>query len=379
MISSVGRVLRIAAINVAIFFVLLFGLNVACGVWLDHTRRAVVVDGASDARIHLPPYTDKLHAIQIFRDFYRTVPAYSPYEAFRLEPFESATVNIDRDGLRVVPGRPSTNRRTVRLFGGSTMWGTGVDDEHTIPALLQARERDSAVYNHAQSAFVSGQNLAALLKIYSIGEDVGTVVFYDGVNDIFHLCQARNSLTGHGSEHFLTNAVREYRERNRGVHHFARNVAIGNIERVVSMLRGQDAARTIDVSEIPPSRCTKDPDALKAVANQLWRNWVAAKLITESRGGRFIAILQPVSSVGSPEKSYLPSTPEWDQWYRAAYALIADRIRSEGRGWAYDFSDAFDDIGPVYIDWCHVNDRGNAHIARRISMVLNDVGSVRQN
>ena len=108
----------------------------------------------------------------------------------RREPFASETINIDRDGLRVTPGGPANPMRILSLFGGSTNAGTGVDDAHTISALVQRLFPDAAVVNYGQSAFVSAQNCAALLKRISLGAPVGTVVFYDGINDVLHLCQA---------------------------------------------------------------------------------------------------------------------------------------------------------------------------------------------
>ena len=92
----------------------------------------------------------------------------------RREPFASETINIDRDGLRVTPGGPANPMRILSLFGGSTMWGTGVDDAHTISALVQRLFPDAAVVNYGQSAFVSAQNRAALLKRISLGAPVGT-------------------------------------------------------------------------------------------------------------------------------------------------------------------------------------------------------------
>jgi len=97
---------------------------------------------------------------------------------------------------------------------------------------------------------------------------------------------------------------------------------------------------------------------------------VGIPLLVEASGGRFIAILQPVSSVGKPRREYLPPQPEWDLRYHRAYGRIRSRIKAEGEGWAYDFSTAFDGDEAPYIDSFHVSARGNAIIAERMAETL---------
>ena len=60
-----------------------------------------------------------------------------PYVEFRTKPSASATLNIDSEGRRRVPGGcEKQDAFTIVTFGGSTMYGTGVPDQYTIPAYL---------------------------------------------------------------------------------------------------------------------------------------------------------------------------------------------------------------------------------------------------
>jgi hypothetical protein len=359
--------MRLVLINLAVFVALLLLSNIAAGFFIDVTAHPPGMD--AERRIATPAYADKTDARKFFRDFARVRSAYSSYEAMRREPFASETINIDRDGLRVTPGAPANPTRILSLFGGSTMWGTGVDDAHTIAALVQRRLADAAVVNYGQSAFVSAQNRAALLKRLSLGAPVGTAVFYDGINDVLHLCQAGIPLDGHAFTYFLEQAVRQYRDRQLGVTHYAWTASVGNLVRLARRLRGAEVRQAATLDEVKASRCT-DAAAVDTIADILWRNWLSAKLLVEASGGRFVAILQPVSAVGKPRREYLPPQPQWDLRYNQAYDRIRSHIRAEGQGWAYDVSAAFDGDEALYIDPFHVSGRGNEIIAERMIEII---------
>ena len=134
-------------------------------------------------------------------------------------------------------------------------------------------------------------------------------------------------------------------------------------------MTGAEVREAANLNEVKASRCS-DPAAIDAIADILSRNWLSAKLLVEASGGRFVAILQPVSSVGKPRREYLPPQPEWDVRYNQAYDRIRAHIKAEGPGWAYDFSMAFDGDEAVYIDPFHVSARGNEIIAARVAEIL---------
>lgn len=372
LLRPVREIARISTINIAVTALLIFLFNLGAGLWLDSESRRPRPDGALDGRILTPAYTDKERARQIFRDFYRTETTYSPYDVNRLKPFSSQTLNIGPDGLRITPEPNFARPHRIQFFGGSTMWGTGVDDAHTIPALVQNAHTNVQAINHGQSGYVSLQSLVALTKLTATGEPLGTVVFYDGVNDVFHLCQDRISLTGHAFEYFMTQAVERYIAQQSSPQNYAWNASIGNLAALASRLSGANVARTHEVSEVPASRCSRNPRQLDQIVQILWHNWMSAKRLVEANGGRFIAILQPVSSVGTPRRDYLARTDEWDRWYQAAYAQLRDRIRHEGQGFAFDFSEAFDGGEALYIDWAHVNADANGRIAKRLKPIIDE-------
>jgi hypothetical protein len=76
------------------------------------------------------------------------------------------------------------------MFGGSTMWGSGVSDDGTIPShlakdLLTRGWKNFEITNFGQPGYVSTQSLLALFLELRNGNRPDLVVFYDGFNDLF--------------------------------------------------------------------------------------------------------------------------------------------------------------------------------------------------
>ena len=74
----------------------------------------------------------------------------------------------------------------IYCFGGSTLWGSGVKDEHTIPGFLNAvNKKDKYQFlNFGVPAFNSTQELLKLTNLITSGKIPDKVIIYDGANDI---------------------------------------------------------------------------------------------------------------------------------------------------------------------------------------------------
>lgn len=135
---------------------------------------------------------------------------WEPFSYWRSGPFQGKYHTVSPDGLRgtwraseppatdqttpttepsPVESAPTARRRQrVFLFGGSTMWGQGARDEHTIASelakQLAAEGVAGDVYNCGQLGYVSTQELIMLERELQRGNVPDLVVFYDGVNDV---------------------------------------------------------------------------------------------------------------------------------------------------------------------------------------------------
>jgi len=120
---------------------------------------------------------------------------WSPYRYWQHTPHRSPYLNMDRNGLRATWNPPPRDGADdpppvrVFIFGGSTMWGWGVRDDHTIASylskLLHAQGYRAEVTNYGQIGYVSTQEVITLLRCIQRGDVPDIVLFYDGLNDVF--------------------------------------------------------------------------------------------------------------------------------------------------------------------------------------------------
>ena len=116
---------------------------------------------------------------------------WTPYVYWRRDAFAGTQINIDDDGIRttVSPHGPESGLPEVWVFGGSSIWGTGVPDSLTLPSLLAAelaeRGGNYRVVNFGESGYVSTQSLVALALALRERPAPDVVVFVEGANDVY--------------------------------------------------------------------------------------------------------------------------------------------------------------------------------------------------
>jgi hypothetical protein len=352
------KILKIVAINIATFMVLLVIVNWACGLYLKKSDKQL-------GREKLPNYANDFeHAKAVFKDYNSVQHQYEPFVGWKTLPYKGNTLRISDEGTRVCPEvKADRKTKSVHFFGGSTMWGEGSDDQHTIPALFNSRHPEFDVYNQGQLAYNSRQELDALISLYAIGKKPDLVIFYDGVNDAAFLCPKEiKKLPAH-------RLVPMYREKLYvGKTAFAKEVAgklfISNILGVVRKVTHKPTA------EDSPYDCVSNPDKAEQIAEMMVKNWEMANEIVTKRGGRFIAVLQPAAFIGNPKTDHLQLDKDLGENFQAIYKRIHQKIAERKHPWIVDLSDRFDRDELIYIDFCHVSPNGNEIIAREISSVV---------
>ncbi|MFO0690652.1 MAG: SGNH/GDSL hydrolase family protein [Myxococcota bacterium] len=371
-----GRLLRLVAGNVAVFLLLLLVANaITAGIydlsdwWSDRKEKA-------DERVDLPNYVDKDHSRKIFAETRKLGTRYVPFVEWKRKPFRGETVNVDEAGDRVHRAPGKGERGVVRFFGGSTTWGTGVDDDHTIPALFNALHPDWTVHNHGESGYYSRQELERLESLVHLGEPVDLVVFYDGYNDVRELCRRDVDLTGHGRQAQLAALVEP------GPLVF--QVFTSGLRLLVQDLRKAAGRLTVETS-----RCMEDPSYGDRVAAMTLANWRTARAVAALAGAEFVAILQPVAAIGSPNLSHLADDSfSLDDYataqsnpnklgrgidHKLVYPKLKEKIAVSGADWIHDATDAFDGDEFIYTGPCHVTENGNERMAKRISEIVSPI------
>jgi lysophospholipase L1-like esterase len=142
--------------------------------------------------------------------------AWRQYVYFRrASAYHGRYINIDSLRHRVTPqpSTPAVPAARVFFFGGSTLWGSFLRDDHTIPAeasrRLQALVGPGSrveVTNFGETGHVFTQGMLELMLQLREGNRPDVVVFYGGINETFSTLQ--NGEAGLGQNE--ANRVKEF-------------------------------------------------------------------------------------------------------------------------------------------------------------------------
>ena len=290
-----------------------------------------------------------------------------------LADFHGRYFNVTR-GFRVTTDAPERPARRVLLFGGSTLFGQEVPDSRTIASYLQRLLNAQGVRWQVMNFGLVGMNAAQQTRILaSVAPRKGDiVVFYHGVNDIYYSVFGgyREGWIG-GVPAFrpvqklsgLHKTLHAWHERFKGYSYTAQ-VALDIYQ------RGQPTTVT------DPAELERNVD----LAQARFREAVAeAARISSAAGAEFVHFLQPQIFANVEMTAYeralianpLGTAPGVETAFRNGYPkllLAAQDLARQGIEF-HDVSDALDNRPAgeeVFLDFCHVADRGNELVAQRL-------------
>ena len=244
---------------------------------------------------NLPNYQNTVWAKEHFKEYSSLNSKYFDYYGWRRADFAGETINI-KDGLRqTVQSKEINNDFVLWFFGGSTMWGTGVNDENTLPSLM-AKDTNYFSINFGESGYTSRQSLAYLNNLYILQKNHQSrkkVIFLDGVNDVIANC----SKDIKNIESYYQRKIRKmFSEKLSSNSLSFKNtfeqwrVFIEKLWMYFNLNNKNNFEANYD--------CHINDTKAKNVANYLVDSWINAKALVESRGDQFFAVLQPNSFIG---------------------------------------------------------------------------------
>ena len=279
-----------------------------------------------------------------------------PYKAFLgwVSPnFKGDVLNVYNERRNTIVSKELVGDTSFHFFGGSTIWGHGVSDKNTIPSLIADKFKLRAV-NYGEQAYNSRQELNLLLDNIVTIKKGDVVVFYDGVNDVYHNCRSYNSPNGHAREFYIREALAPKENKENSSLNFVKSLST---YRLVKEL----ANKLFPEKEIPKNvyvdSCS-DPLYAASVANFLVKNWEAAEAILKSKGVNFMCVLQPNPYTFDGKVSY--GYDEFKSQVEMVYPLIKMYARNLS---------CFEDFSTVlkkdnFVDsCCHLNELGNSELS----------------
>jgi hypothetical protein len=227
-----------------------------------------------------------------------------------------------------------------------------------------------------ESAYRAHQSLNYLIRRLSDGDRFDVVIFYDGVNEVSAGCRTELSVYSHFQEGYFRSRLERQTEVNTAEHPRFQTL----VEPILYVTRAIGARIGSHISPLtstvgPKSEspdfynCHVDQPKAQKLADFLIMDWLIAAKTVEMYGGKFLAVLQPVSYLSRTKLHHIDIDSEHPN-LRHAYETVYPRIRNAAldgvkeKGLNFiDLSSALDVDDWVYVDFCHLSPNGNQIIA----------------
>lgn len=326
-------------------------------------------ENVESSRVELKIYKNIEWANKHFSEFNDLSTKYYDYITWRRNDYNGETITVT-NGIRKTINSIDDNYNNSKyfFFGGSTTWGTGVNDANTYPSIF-AKKTKSKVINFGETAYIARQSLA-YLNNYLIENSLLNmsdihVVFYDGVNEVAHRCRSEIGGLGTGRE----NQIQDILSSSGQAKYSSRYSFTRTFDQVQGLINSIIRRLTNIKSTQRVYSCTFDAIRAREIATTLVDTWEVAAKIVEGRGGKFTAILQPVAFYGDADIEYLNLTSKNDKalstQYKSVYPLIIE-IASERNLTFVDMTDVYDGCNNCYIDFCHVGPQGHEILVSKL-------------
>jgi lysophospholipase L1-like esterase len=265
------------------------------------------------------------------------------------------------------------SKTRVWVFGGSTVYGTGVPDWATLPSYLSRNLNSNGracvvVTNFGDESYVTTQELILLIEQLKRGGHPDIVVFYDGFNDANIGMAAPDPWSTHyGLAVIKARAEGSFRGRFDFVHRLY-TVRVIDAARQLFGRRGE----------------TLNAEELRAKAVAVVDNYEANQNIAGALGQayhfRFYGFWQPMLFYGhKPLVSFEQQIIQFDATTKSQFdarPVVAAYQEAERRARTADFiylADLFDSISePIYNDEAHLGPHGNELVANAVGKYIED-------
>jgi len=356
----------------------------------------VVMDQLSSGQ-KLPNYQGVHWADQHFEDLGNTKLVNVAYLGWKNGALESPTINITDSGLRqtVLPNTLDdeislSTETEYWMFGGSTVFGWGVNDANTIPSIL-ASVVSNPVVNFGTPSYRAFQGVVRLIGEYGSlaisPSPTRAIIFLDGGNDVLVMCRKRgigDLQRGIGAEGRIDSDQEDmapgevFSEQPHELPVIDKSVALSPrwvLQPALSLIERFKDSGVVNSFENDLDEmylCDNNHDRARFVAAQLVSDWLSAKAIAENHGDRFVAFLQPIASLSRTRIEYLPKSNHEDELveqYSVVYPLIRQFAREADLEF-HDLSGSLNRDEHLYIDLFHLSHQGTRAVAQEIAMTL---------
>ena len=364
------KLIRVIGINILIILGLV-GLILILPATIDQIYNSIYLQYKKtndDSRQFLPNYIGHNWSEGYYNEFHQIDVNYFDYYVWRRDDFNGKNINIKNGVRNTIKNFQNNNKsQAVHFFGGSTIWGSGLSDEFTIPSKFAYISKTNT-YNYGETAYIGMQSLIYLNELYiskKLSKPIeNIIIFNDGANDVLHRCRTYvNSLETH----------RQYQIRNRldGGDESTLNFKY-LFKPILSLVQKfKSVSSKVYHANENDYNCHNNKNKADLIATSLLETWLQAKKIAEANGDTFIAVLQPVVYLENPKNDYLNDYMDIEnslisKQFHSVYSIILDKVKNYKDLTFIDLTDIYNLDDYIYIDCCHVGPKGSKIYAQKI-------------
>jgi hypothetical protein len=359
--------LKILFINLVIFFTII-GFIVFIPILTFQTYQLI--------KIILPQSTqnteeNKNISQEFLKEYSNVQYRYRDFVVKEPIPFNGEIITIKEDGNRFTSLLTNYDKNTPKylFFGSSTIWGYGVDNEKTIPSIF-ATKYNMYSLNYADVGYSVRQSLEKLINLYVDYDEPrkNIILFNDGPMDAF-LLNTQKELKLHT---IYTKNIEESIKSNVPL---SFSYLINPLNAFISKINSKSSKK-----ENEEINFEMDKEKIAFTVNQIIKTWNLANSLAISRNDQFIAILPPITSVGTPILKNLTTKDlkklEKLAYMKEIYSLIIKNMKEYPDIKFIDLSDIFNDKSECYSDFSHYTYQGNIIYAEELKRRLNNILSI---
>lgn len=283
---------------------------------------------------------------------------WSSYTHWKFKPFSGDYINVNSKGNRNTLNPANKKGIHIVMLGGSTVWGVGVSDSHTIPSLLAnslfKHGVNAEVINLGQIGYITTQDVIEFMQYIKTNLRPDFVIFYNGMNDV--LAAIENNKSGI-----------PYGEMNR-------QKEFNILKNKMSLL-----SALFDLFPIKKNKFQVEYSIIDSLLIDYQYNFIFIEALRNRYNFSSLYYLQPtifnkenLTEYEKRQQYYLEGSQPYINYF---YSKVSEFFVSQKIENFIDLSDILKDFNsPCFVDCAHLSQEGNSLIANRISTdILNQI------